>query len=238
MLADEQLNLSKLQVQRKQAVLDLEKIQRKLDNATVTSTLNGVITTLKDPAEELSSSDPFMVVGNTEGLYLKGSINELELGKLKIGDTISASSWRTGTTFTATIREISPYPASSNGYSYGYNPNSSNYPFIAYIDNPEGLTENENVSISSNSSAISMGDLGNIFIVKAYVRDEDGKSYVYKADENGKLEKVYVETGKLLYSNFIEIKDGSITDSDYLAFPYDKDIKEGLKTKVNTEVFY
>ena len=61
------------------------------------------------------------------------------------------------------------------------------------------------------------------------MRKEDGKSYVMKDDGTGHLVKQYVKTGKTIYGYAVEIKSG-VTMDDYLAFPYGKTAKEGVKT--------
>lgn len=236
MLGDKQLELAKLQTQRKQAELDLTKLQQKLSTATVTSTITGIVTTAVPLDENTSTSEPFIVISSTEGLYLTGNLNELKLETLSVGQKISALSWRSGTTFDATIREISPYPTSTSNNNYGNNPNSSEYPFIAYIENPEGLREGEGVDIMTDGynpySGITNTENMPLYIAKAYVREEDdGRSYVYMANSEGLLEKKYVTTGKILQSVYVEIKDKFITQESYLAFPYG-DIKEGYKTKI------
>ena len=92
MLGDKQLELSRLQTQRKQAVLDLQKLQKKLQSATVTSTITGIVTTAQPLDENTSTSEPFIVINSTEGLYLKGTLNELKLDTLTVGQKISAFS--------------------------------------------------------------------------------------------------------------------------------------------------
>lgn len=241
MLSDKQLELAKLQTQKRQAQLDLAKLQKKLENATVTSAVNGVVTKLAVLDENTSTSDPFMVINSTEGLYLTGSINELDLDTLTVGQTISAMSWNTGASFDATIKEVSPYPASSSD-NYGKNPNSSNYPFIALIDNPpEGLTENEYVDITTGNN--SMMDMNtedqNLYIAKAYVRtDDNGESYIFAANSEGRLEKRPVVTGKVYSGSYIEITNNAVTQEDYIAFPYGKNVKEGVKTKIDDQNSY
>lgn len=86
-------------------------------------------------------------------------------------------------TFDATITEISDYPVSGNSWGEG-NPNVSYYEYTAYIEDSSALRNGEAVdlSISTNQS-----DGGGIFIEKAYVRSEDGKSYCMIADENNRL---------------------------------------------------
>ena len=221
MLSDKQLELSRLQTQRKQAVLDLEKLQKKLQSATVTSTITGIITTAKPLDENTSTSEPFIVINSTEGLYLKGTLSELKLDTLTVGQKITGFSWNNGISFEATIREISPYPASSSDGNYGNNPNSSLYPFIAYIENPEGLRDGEMVDISTDSSydpmrGISDGENSNLGIAKAFIRDDgDGKPYAYIANSEGRLEKIYVKTGKTIQNSFVEILDNAITPVSY-----------------------
>ena len=73
-------------------------------------------------------------------------------------------------------------------------------------------------------------DMNSLYIEKAYVRNEDGKSYVLKAGEDNRLVKQYVETGKTVYGSSIEIKSG-LSESDRIAFPYGKTAKEGIKVK-------
>lgn len=60
------------------------------------------------------------------------------------------------------------------------------------------------------------------------MRLENGKSYVLKADENDRLVKQYVKTGKIIYGDTIEIKSG-LTEDDRIAFPYGKTAKEGIR---------
>ena len=71
----------------------------------------------------------------------------------------------------------------------------------------------------------------NMFIMYFYY----GKSYVMMADENNQLKKQYVVTGKTVYGSAIEIKSG-LTEDDKIAFPYGKDVKEGVRTKDTDDV--
>ena len=58
-----------------------------------------------------------------------------------------------------------------------------------------------------------------------------------KADENGRLKKQYVKTGRIIYGSEIEIKSG-LSESDKICFPYGKSIKEGIKTQDTDEVLW
>ena len=71
---------------------------------------------------------------------------------------------------------------------------------------------------------------GSIYLDNAFIRKEGSRSYVMAVDENGKLEKRYVKTGKPLYGSYTEIRAG-ITNEDFLAFPYGSDVVEGAATE-------
>ena len=74
------------------------------------------------------------------------------------------------------------------------------------------------------------GNANTIYLYKAYVRTENGQSYVYKVDENNRLKQQFVKTGKTLFSQYIEIKEG-LTNEDKISFPYGKNVKNGAKVK-------
>lgn len=50
-----------------------------------------------------------------------------------------------------------------------------------------------------------------------------------KEDENGKLVKTYVRTGGTLWNSYTAVYDG-LSEEDWIAFPYGKQVKEGAKT--------
>ena len=56
-------------------------------------------------------------------------------------------------------------------------------------------------------------------------------------DENEKLKKQEVTTGKTIYGSYIEIKTG-LSEADYIAFPYGKGLKDGAHTTVQTDIYY
>lgn len=232
LVTQKEQEIAKLQTSRKQAELDMTKLQKQIDAAVVTSSVNGIVKTSVDPTAEnsgIEKGSPFIVVQSEEGLYLTGTINELQLGKITVGQQIMANSYMSGASFTAEITEISNYPT-ENQMGYSENSNVSYYPFKAYIENADGLTNGEYVSLSMSSmSDDSLSDA--LYVLKAYIRqDDDGSSYVYIRDENDRLKKQTVVTGKSLYGSYIEIKSG-LSMEDYIAFPYGKTLKDGVKTK-------
>ena len=68
-----------------------------------------------------------------------------------------------------------------------------------------------------------------VYLENAFIRQEQGRHYVYLRGADGKLEKRYVSVGKSLWGSYKQILSG-ITEEDMLAFPYGKNLKEGADT--------
>lgn len=235
MIATKEEELSNEELNKKEILLNITKLESKLDKSVITATVNGVVKTINN-SEDKESGKPFMTVSGGKGFYVTGNISELQLNSLKIGDSVTAQTWsETGAmTYNATITEISQYPVTNNNYYGGGNTNVSYYPFTAVIEEEEGLVNGQYVDIMMNLNG--GGDTEAIYISKSYIREENGQSYVYIADENNKLKKSYVETGKIIYGEMLEIKSG-LTLEDRIAFPYGKYVKEGTNVKDQSNDF-
>jgi HlyD family secretion protein len=226
-IQEKQKDMKKLELDIKESNLKIQKISSKLENQTIKSTIKGTVKAVGDPEKGEIDGKPFIQVVSSEGLYVRGSVSELMLDKVKPGQMLTGSSMETGTPFEAEIKEISPYPSSNNMFGGGGNSNVSYYPFTAYIAQAEGLKNQEYVSLQADVDTGASTDA--IFLQKPFVRTEDGKSYVY-CSVKGRLKKQEIVTGKTVWGSLIEIKSG-ITQEDKLAFPYGKTVKENAKTK-------
>lgn len=226
-------DLKDLDLKERQAQLQLEQMQKVTEDGVVLASVDGVIKTVGDKDNPPQDGSAFITVSGSEGLYVTGTLSEMQLKDVQVGQVVYANAWETGMYFEATIQEISPYPTdNSNSWGEG-NPNVSYYPYTAFIANAEGLKNGEYVDLTMNA-APSVEDNMAIFLQKAYVREEDGKSYVMIADENDRLKKQYVVTGRTLYGEAIEIKAG-LSREDRIAFPYGKTAKEGVKVKDSSD---
>ena len=177
-----------------------------------------------------------MIVSGGDAFYVTGSISELLLGQLKVGDALMANLWSPEgqKTYNAVISEISEYPA-SNGNNYGSgNMNVSYYPFTAVIEESEGLTNGQYLDMTMTVGGNTDGTSNALYLSKAYIREENGKNYVFIANEDNRLEKRYIETGKIIYGEQVEVKEG-VTMEDRIAFPYGKNVKEGVRVKDMSE---
>ena len=216
----------------RQAQADLKELQSELEDGVVYAKKDGIVTTVCDPANPPKDGTPFLQLSGASGLYISGTIGELDLDTVKIGQSVSAVNYMTGDTYEGTISEISNVPSDSVNYYGDSNPNSSFYEYTAYIENPQNLKKGDSLELTIDTS--SEGSDSGLYIDKSYVRTENGQSYIYK-DDNGKLKKQSVKTGKSLWGSYVEIKSG-LTNDDYIAFPYG--VREGEKTKVSEDVMY
>lgn len=235
MISEKQKELRSLNLDIRQCELTIAQIEKSLNDQEVKSTVTGIVKSVGDPEKGEVNGQAFIVVESTEGLYVQGTLSELMLGQISEGQMLMGNSYESGMSFEAEIREISPYPVDGNYYDGYGSPNSSYYPFTAYIENGEGLKNNEYVGFTTTVG----GDMNSesICLEKAFIREEDGKYYVYIADENNRLKKQYI-TGKSVDGYSMLITSG-LTPEDRITFPYGKGVKEGAKVKDATvDAFY
>ena len=221
-----------LQFSEKQQKIDLVRANLALKNSTVFSTVNGVVKTLIDLDTAISQASPFLTIAGEDGYYIIGTISESFLDQLSIGDTISASSWQTGSSYDATVINISEYPLDTSGNNYGGgNPNSSTYEFTASISDPTGLTKDMYLDITMDIGN-SSDDASILYLHKPYIRTDALGSYVMKEDTDHRLIRQPVILGKSIYGGeYIEIQAGLLI-TDNIAFPYGVDVKEGVRTRM------
>lgn len=212
----------------READLKIKKVEQKLQDETVRSTINGVVKKVGDPLKGEIDGEPFIVVESSGGVYIKGYVSEDMLEKVKPGQMVSGMAYESMMPFQAEVKEVSPYPA--DDYRMYNNREVTYYPFTAFIQDSTGLKDREMVTMDLPQED---GAIAGIFLSKEYVRSKDGEDYVLKEGKNGKLVKQPVRTGRTFYGSLIEIKEG-ITKEDYVAFPYGKKVKEGAKAKKST----
>ena len=223
-IKDKEKEIRDYQLDIKEANLEIKDIQKKLNNQTIKSTLNGVVKTVGDPEKESNDGKPLIQVVSSEGLYVQGTVSESQMNKLKVGATLSGYSYDNGVSFTAEVREISPYP-SDNGQDGA---NASSYPFTAYIADASGLSNNSWAELTLLDEGDGQGQ--GIYLEKPFVRTENGQYYVMKDDGTGHLTKQIVQVGGIQYGSSYQITGGLSMD-DKITFPYGKDVREGAKTE-------
>ena len=223
--------IASLNLDAQESDINIASLEKKLKRKVVYSKLDGVVSYVGDSSTASSSQETFIRVKSKEGFYLTGTVGELMLDQVEEGTVLNCSSYEVGS-FTATVTDVSDYPISSDsmGFSEG-NPNVSYYSFTASIEDQSlPFQDQDYISVTLNNN-VNSGD--NIVIYKAFVRTEDGVSYVYK-DDNGVLKKQIVTVGPTVDSGYNILIRSGITRDDMIAFPYGDDVKEGAKTREGT----
>lgn len=231
-IRDKKQELKTLDLNLRKAQLSLQESKDLLTDGVVRAKRNGIVRKVGDLDNPPTDGSAFIEVSSGNGAYIEGTISELLLDTIKSGDEISAYSWTNGTTCTATISSIDTIPSSNNYYNGSGNPNASYYTFEAYVDDSSSLTNGDYLEITFNNTNT---DTNSIWLSKAYVK-QDGKKYYVMKDDNGKLVKQYVTVKTIVWGDTVEITDG-LSETDYIAFAYGKNAKEGTKTKNMEEAY-
>lgn len=211
----------------RKANLELEHLKKEAESGVVKSTINGTVKKVQDP-ENVNEKKPLIEVSGSDGLYVSGTINELLLDKVEIGQTVTATNEETNESVSAKITDVSKYPVSGNDYYGEGNPNASYYPFTAYIEDATNVHNGDYVDLNIDTSSTA-DTSSSRYLDGAFIRKENAQYYVMVRGKDKRLEKRYVQTGKKEYGS-VEIKAG-LKPTDYIAFPYGKNVKEGARTK-------
>ena len=224
--------IASLELDVQESEISISKLQKKADRQLITSKLDGIVTTVGDAATGTNSeSDSFMIVKSKDGYYVQGTVGELMLDQVKEGTILNCNSYGENgyMNFEAEVIQVSDYAVDGDSSYYYYgdsNPNVSSYNFPAKItdDTVQVVLRLVDIQLEQQASTDS------IVLSKAFVRTEDGVSYVYK-DDNGVLKKQIVKVKENVNGGAYVLVSGGLSMDDKIAFPYSKSIKEGMKTK-------
>ena len=235
-ISDKEDDIAQAKEDLHDAQISYKEAKAEVDKATVKAKLAGTVTTAYSKGTLPTDGSAAIVVKAADGMYVKTSISEMELDNVKVGGTIKCVSSDTGDEYTAEVKEISDFPtADSNNGGDTSNPNSSYYPIVAFIKDADGLSPGGSVEVSYSSKSMGTANENAVYLQKAYIRTEDKKSYVYLRDKKTKrLKKQYITVGKTMNGQYIEIVSG-VTEDDNIAFPYGKNLREGVKTKISED---
>ena len=227
-IVDKAQEVKEKEVNLRLAKLSLDKKTKELGDGNVYAEFDGTVKAVRNADEAYNNSEAVIELSGGGGYYVTGTLSEMELGSVKVGDTVSISSWMTGAACEGTIVSIDDYPTTS-GNSWGDgNRNVSYYPFKVFVEEDAGLQANDYVDIQyQNAGTQEQGN--SLYLQSWFIRTDNGKSYVMARNEDGRLEQRWVQTGRDLWGSYTQIRGGLTTD-DYLAFPYGRDVVEGART--------
>lgn len=225
-MKEEQLQKIKdLELKLKLADAELKIMQKELSDGNIYAEQDGKVISVLTEEEAKLNSQPIIKVTGGGGYYIDASISELERSGMKVGMEVTVNDWNTGMTYTGTVVSVGDMPSSSSSYNGMNNPNASSYPFRVFVDESADLQAGNYVSVQ-----YSTGEQTGIYLEKAFLRTDNGRSYVYVLGENGLLEQRTVQVGRNLNGYYVEILDG-LTEDDMIAFPYGKNVKAGAPTE-------
>lgn len=236
MKADKEAEIKELQFSIRMAEAEYKIMQKEFDNGVVTSDIDGYVVSVLSPEEALANNEPVVKISGGGGFMIQGSVSELRRETLQIGQSVQVSSWNNGMSYEGTISAIGDYPVENNGYYGDENPNVSYYPFTVTIDESADLETGSYAEIQYGSGA---EDTGGFYLQTAFIRTENGKSFVYVRNAEGLLEKREIQTGAAISDGYFTKVLSGLELSDCVAFPYGKAVKEGAPTEISdTETLY
>lgn len=239
-----QLDLNKAILEKAQAVkeqevnlkvakLKLDKKLAELGDGNVYAEFDGTVKAVRDPDEAYNNSEAVVELSGGGGYYVTGTLSEMDLGSVQVGDSVSISSWMTGAACEGTIVSIDDYPT-SNGNNWGDgNSNVSYYPFKVFVTEDANLQPNDYVDIQYQKDTSAEESGSSLYLESMFIRTDNGKSYVMARGDDGRLEQRWVQTGRDLWGSYTQIR-GGLTVDDYVAFPYGRDVVEGAHTQEAT----
>lgn len=150
--------IKKAEFEKSSKQLELDKLQKRIDDSQVTSKASGVIKSINDGeqgGEEMGSSSAFMTILSTGEYRIQGTVNEQNVGMISSGaEVIVRSRVDENVTWRGTIDSIDTEEAESGSADEEYmdsssdsSMSSSQYPFYVALENAEGLMLGQHVLI-------------------------------------------------------------------------------------------
>ena len=229
LITQKERELKSLDLQRRRQIIEISSAEEAVDDGIVYAKHDGIVTAAHAPGDIPDDGSAFLSVSGGSGVYVEGTVSELMLDEVQVGQTVYAMSWSTGGSYTGYVSSIDSYPA-ANERSYGSgNPNVSYYSFEACFPDTDGLNTGDYLEMNFEKTGYAYVS-DDIWLYIAYLRKDSSGYYVMKDDGNGYLTKQSVQVGKIEYGEYCQIL-GGIDESDFIAFPYGKNAVEGAKTE-------
>lgn len=216
----------------RQAQITYEKNKMTQESGKLVAAIDGTVATLGDQSTPVG--EVFMRVQGESRFAVTLYVNELMLREVQLGTTLQLMCYESGTMAPAVVTEIDTEPV--QGYYSGGNANASTYQLTAEISDAEAQPRlGEWCQATLDAQPVEQS-ADTIYLPLYLIREDEGGEYVMRADEESRLQKQYVATGKSLWGSYTEIKHG-VTLEDRLAFPYGKSVREGAPV-VDGDYFY
>ena len=223
-----QKEIDELKYSIKMGKAELKIMEQEADDGEITAEFDGVVNSILEPENALALNAPMIKVTGGGGFYVEGSVSELDLATIQIGQQVTVTSWETYSTYQGTITEIGSYPADDDMNYYGET-NVSYYPYKVFIDESADLQEGFYVSMTYETQT---QEEGIMYLENAFMRNENGAYYVYVRNDAGLLEKRFITVGD--NDGYMTQILSGLSETDCIAFPYGNAVKEGAPTVEGT----
>lgn len=226
MRAEKEAEIRELQFSIKMAEAEYKIMQKEFDNGVVLSEVDGYVTSVLDAETAMQENLPLLKVSGGGGFFIQCSVSELDRANLYTDQVVEVNDWMTGNVYSGVITEIGDSPVDNE---MGYDSVDTYYPFTVTVDASATLQPDYYVDVTYGNTA---GNPDTVFCLQApFVRNEGGKSYVLVQNTDGILEKRYIQTASMEWSDSVLILSG-LKPEEYVAFPYGKSAREGAATTV------
>jgi len=208
---------------------ELEIMRKEAADGNAVAKFDGVVVSVLEPENALSLNAPMIKVNGGGGFYVEGAVSELDLATIQVGQKVTVTSWDTYATYEGVVADVGNYPVEDEYYYYSAT-NVSYYPYRVFIDQSADLQDGYYVSMIYQSEPQS--EEGIMYLENSFIRTENGESYVYVRGEDGTLEKRIVQLGE--NDGYMSQVRSGLAQTDFLAFPYGKEVKQGAPTVEGT----
>lgn len=210
---------------------DNAQLQKEINNATVTSTINGIVQSVNPEGgtDSNGNTKPIISITQTGEFRVKGTLTEM--GSLSEGSSVIIRSRIDETEiWKGTVTKVETEPQSDTNnyyYSSSSSDSASKYPFYVSLDSSEGLMLGQHVYIEVDDGQSVVKD--GLWLDSSFISyDEEGNPFVW-VSENNKLKKRSIEQGDTDEATYTtEILSG-LSEDEYIAWA-DDSYTEGMKT--------
>lgn len=238
-----QTNAKRAEYNKRAKEAEIEKLENDLTNATVTSTMDGIVQEVNENTayDNMGNPKPFMTIMASGEYRIKGKVNEQNVWNLSQGQPVIIRSRVDETlTWTGTISEIdtsNTYNSSDSSSGVVYmggsgdsGQTSSSYAFYVTPDSSSDFMLGQHVFIEPDNGQETQRE--GLWISAMYLELEENDAYAWVANSSNKLERRHLELGD--YDSAMDeyqILDG-LTAKDYIAFPGNL-LEEGMDCVLN-----
>ena len=232
-----QNDVKRAEYNQKSKGVEIEQIRKSLENATVTSEIDGVIKSINDDSQvsygyDYEEDSSYMTILSNNEYRIKGTINEQNMYAISPGqEMLVHSRIDESITWRGTITEVDTENPVNNQSSMYYsssndgNTTSSSYNFYVELADEASLMLGQHVFMEPDMGQTETKE--GLWLSSYYLVFDGNDAYTWVCGKNDKLEKRKITTGE--YDEEMdeyEITSG-LTLEDAIAFPEDT-LTEGM----------